>query len=392
MAKSSVGGLDIDVTGELFAQRFELIHRAAMLFDDLSVSSDSLVLFGAGALGRYTLSGLRKAGIQPIAFADNNPKLWNQRVDNLEVLAPADAAALYSKRAVFVTTIYNGSGPRRQLADLHCRAIPFAALFWKYSDVFVPESGIGLPQDMLDSCSEIEACYRILADDASREELRQQIRWRCTLDYGVLSPPRDPRNIYFEPDLIRSRDDEVFIDCGAFDGDSVRAFLQQRGERFSQVYATEPDPANRKAFDAFASDLPDAIRDRITLWPYAVGKESARVRFKATSTAGSKVDASGTYEAECRSLDDLLMERQVVPTYIKMDIEGAEPEAIEGAANTLRQHAPVLAACLYHRCDHLWRIPLLINKLAPDYKIFIRRYAEECWELVCYAVPASRLI
>jgi hypothetical protein len=128
------------------------------------------------------------------------------------------------------------------------------------------------------------------------------------------------------------------------------------------------------------------------LWPYAVGAQNARVRFKATSTAGSRVDASGTYEAECRSLDDVLMEQQVVPTYIKMDIEGAEPEAIEGAARTLSEHAPVLAVCLYHRCDHLWRIPLLIKKLAPDYNIFIRRYAEECWELVCYAVLASRLI
>jgi FkbM family methyltransferase len=366
---------------------------AATLFDDLRGSADSLVLFGAGPLGRYALAGLRKVGVEPSAFADNNPQLWNQRIDGLDVLSPTEAAALYGERAGFVVTIYNGTNARDQLRNLGCRAvIPVVALFWKHASVFIPQCGLDLPQNILDSRSEIEACNRILADDASREELRQQVSWRCTLDYRVLSPPRDPRNIYFEPGLIRSRDDEILIDCGAFDGDSVRGFLRQNGERFRHVYATEPDPANRMAFETLASDLPDEVRDRITLWPYAVGKQSARVRFKATSTAGSKVDASGTYEAECRSLDDVLMERQVVPTYIKMDIEGAEPEAIEGAANTLRQHAPVLAACLYHRCDHLWRIPLLINKLAPDYKIFIRRYAEECWELVCYAVPASRLI
>jgi FkbM family methyltransferase len=335
---------------------------------------------------------LRKVGIEPIAFADNNAQLWHRRIDGLGVLPPAEAVALYAKRSAFVVTIYNGSGARQQLREADCRdVIPFAALFWKHPSVFVPESGIRLPQDILDSASEIEACHEVLADDASREEFRQQIRWRCNLDYCELSAPHDSRNIYFEPELIRFSDQEILIDCGAFNGDTVQSFLSQCSEKFTHIYGSEPDPANRAAFEAFTTRLPVALRDRITLWPYAIGKQTARVRFNTTSTASSKVDAMGAYEAECRSLDDVLGERQIVPTFIKMDIEGAEPDAIEGAANTLREHTPVLAACLYHRCDHLWRIPLLIKKLAPDYKVFIRRYAEECWEMVCYAVPVSRL-
>jgi hypothetical protein len=74
-----------------------------------------------------------------------------------------------------------------------------------------------------------------------------------------------------------------------------------------------------------------------------------------------------------------------------MDIESSEPEALAGGAELLRRHQPVLAICTYHRSEHLWDIPNLIHSIAPEYHIFLRRYAEESWEGVCYAVPEHRL-
>ena len=88
-------------------------------------------------------------------------------------------------------------------------------------------------------------------------------------------------------------------------------------------------------------------------------------------------------------LDELLASAS--PTFIKMDIEGAEPNTLLGAAKIIADHAPVLAICLYHAQEHLWQIPLLIQSMRQDYNFFLRRYADECWEIVCYAVPKSRL-
>ena len=79
------------------------------------------------------------------------------------------------------------------------------------------------------------------------------------------------------------------------------------------------------------------------------------------------------------------------PTYIKMDIEGAELEALWGARRILKEHSPVLAICAYHTSDHLWQIPLLIHAIQPDYKLYLRRYAEGAFELVWYAVPPDRV-
>jgi hypothetical protein len=88
-------------------------------------------------------------------------------------------------------------------------------------------------------------------------------------------------------------------------------------------------------------------------------------------------------------LDDL--EWPLAPTYIKMDIESAEPEALRGAQRLLRRHHPILAICTNHRSEHLWQIPNLIHSISSEYHIFLRRYAEECWKGVCYAVPSNRL-
>ena len=75
--------------------------------------ANTLVLFGAGGIGRKTLAGLRALGIEPLAFADNNPALWGKRVNGLQVLSPQEASARYRKTAVFVVTIWSGEGRDR---------------------------------------------------------------------------------------------------------------------------------------------------------------------------------------------------------------------------------------------------------------------------------------
>ena len=90
------------------------------------------------------------------------------------------------------------------------------------------------------------------------------------------------------------------------------------------------------------------------------------------------------------SLDNVL--HPPWPTFIKMDIEGSEPAALWGARRILKEHKPVLAICAYHEAEHLWTLPLLIHALQPEYKLFLRRYAEYAFELIWYAVPMERVL
>jgi len=390
---TATGLAPIDIVLDQLMRESELAvrERERTLFDSLAGdAAKSIVLFGAGHLGRFTLAGLRENRIEPLCFADNGPGRWNTTIDGLQVLPPDDAVREFGESACFVVTIYNASSVREQLRRMKCpRVIATHPLFWKYPDTFIPSSWIDLPHTLLQQADRIRTCYGLLEDEQSKRELCEQVRWRWSLDYNCLSAPLPAFQTYFPPDLIRPLQQEVFVDCGAFDGDSIRAFLHYTQRRFRHIYGFEPDPENYRRLTEFVEGLPAECGRKMTVLPYAAGDRNATTRFQMESSAGSRLETSADTEVECRRLDDLLAD--AAPTHIKMDIEGAEPAAIRGAAGLLDTARPAMSVCTYHRNEHLWEIPLLIKSLAPDYRIYLRRYAEDCWETVCYAIPRERL-
>lgn len=391
LGADSAQWLDLALESVLREPRQATLAREESAFDALAGPDPHVVvLAGAGALGKATLRGLRRVGIEPLAFTDNNSQLWGKEIDGLQVYSPSDAAVRFGSDSAFVVTVYNGTALRSQLATLKCSfVLPFALLFWKYAEVFIPDQGLELPHRIQEQVEDIRAGYAVLADDASRRIFCEQIRWRFLLDYGCLSAACDMRQMYFPPDVVQPIDDEVLVDCGAFDGDSIRAFLTTRESRFRRIYALEPDSGNRQALLRYIAQLPAELSSRISVLPFAASDKSERLSFSATSTGGSSIfSGESNQEIQCHPLDSLLSAEP--PSYIKMDIEAAEPNAIRGAARLLAAHTPVVAACVYHRCEHLWQIPLQLRRSSDQYALFLRRYAEESWEMVCYAVPLSR--
>jgi FkbM family methyltransferase len=251
------------------------------------------------------------------------------------------------------------------------------------------EDRLELPDRILARASEMPAGYDLLADDASRREFCAQLRWRCLLDYECLPAADAAGEMYYPDDLYALRPDERFVDCGAYDGDSVRAFVERSQGRFDRIFAWEADPHNFAALESYLSQTDPSTRERIQLLPYAVGEHNGIMRFTADGTVGSRASESGAgVEVMCRSIDSTLGECH--PTLIKMDIEGAEPDALRGARETMARYRPVMAICAYHKCDHLWLLPQLLREANPEYRIYLRRYAEDCWETVYYAVPPER--
>ncbi|HEV8068195.1 MAG TPA: FkbM family methyltransferase [Planctomycetaceae bacterium] len=351
------------------------------------IGADSpLVLFGAGRLGLIALKGLRGIGIEPAAWADNNPRLQGTVVEGLPVYSAAEASAKFGG-ATFVVTIYTGAGVRRQLTEMGLRAVACTHVFRQYPDTFLPHACLDLPSKLLPERRNILQAAKIWADDESRTEYLAQIRYRALLDEAV--PPAHPGSMYFPEDLLKLIADEVFVDCGAFDGDSLRAFLDRSARCFGQIVALEPDPSNFQRLEKFVSGLPEGLRDKIRLVQAAVGSRRETVRFEAIGTAGSQVTSAGTYEVRCLPLDEVLADCGA--SLIKMDIEGSELQALQGAQNTIRKHLPALSICLYHRQEDLWTIPLFIASLSDKYRLFLRRHSDDCWEQICYAIPAERL-
>jgi FkbM family methyltransferase len=248
---------------------------------------------------------------------------------------------------------------------------------------------VDLPHKVHAAAHEIQTVYDLWSDEFSRQEFLAQLRWRLLGDFDAMADPVGGET-YFPEDLFTIGSREVFADCGAFDGDTITSFLGVTHCRFSEIVAFEPDPENYQKLNGMVEGLDAGIRRRIATHQQAVGQSSGLVTFDARGTDGSAIGC-GDSRVECVVLDEVLSGRNA-PTFLKMDIEGAEPDALHGAAWTIARHAPILAICAYHQQDHLWRIPALIHSLNPEYRLYLRPHRIEGWDAVCYAVPPERAI
>jgi FkbM family methyltransferase len=378
----------------LLAERLEPLRQREQDVDQQGKRdvTNRPVLFGCGALGRIALAGLRRDGVEPLAFADNNPLAWGTTVDGLSVISLAESTNRFSRRTPIVVTIYTASTVEARLRAMGLNVMTFPQLAIRHPKSLLPYCTLDLPSNMCAHAARIREAFGLWADECSWQEYVAQIHFRYTLDCD-LSPYSPADQIYFPLDLVTLKSDEVFVDCGAFDGDSVLAFLKRCGGWLKGVVAIEADPQNADRLRQSMARLPTEVASKVEVVQAAIGAKDGTIRFAASGTVASHTDAitgQETLEVPCRTLDDLLAGRN--PSYIKMDIEGAEPSALEGCRQVIQEHAPVLAICLYHRQSDLWEIPLQIRQMTDRYSFFLRRYSDDCWEQVLYAIPHQRLM
>jgi FkbM family methyltransferase len=366
--------------------------RAAAAFDRCA-GGRPLVLYGAGGAGRKVLAALRRHGIEPVCFTDLGLAGRGERLGGLDVLSPRAAATHYGSQSTFVMTVFNHrvalAALYRELEAMGCQNImSLVPLAWHFPDDLLPYYAVDLPHHVLEEADSVRAAFRLLADEPSRQEYVEQVRWRLLADFFAFSPPcRQPQ--YFPDDLLRVRRDEVFVDCGAYDGDTIRSLHGCAREGYARILAFEPDPTSFVRLQTYVGSLPD--RDgRITTYNVATGSQRERLRFAASGETSAKVTADGTIDVESVPLDEFLSGDP--PTFIKMDIEGAELATLQGAKQTIARNRPVLAVCAYHRQGDLWQIPLAINAIARSYRFYLRRHEADCWELVLYAIPEERAL
>jgi len=189
---------------------------------------------------------------------------------------------------------------------------------------------------------------------------------------------------YFSlPQIISLRsENELFIDCGALDGGSIKDFVEFTGGKYNKIYSFEPIPDQ---YEKTLQNLKNANIQKVELIQKGVWSHEAVFNF-IDAKGGSRIGNNGTIPAQVVSIDKVIPEHEKV-TFIKMDIEGAEFEALRGAENTIRRCKPILAICIYHKPHDIIEIPTLISYFYPEYKFYIRHHLPFHWETVLYALP-----
>lgn len=365
---------------------------------DASSKGRPVVLMGAGGLGLRALRGMRDYGAEPLAFCDNSEARQGSMVEGIPILSPREAAERFGPSAAFVVTIWGANRPhrfdqsRQQLRDLGCEVVlPFPPLFWKYPRKTLPFYLQDEPHHVLEQADAVRSAFGLWEDEASRREYVAQVRFRLLADFdGLAGPVSHPQ--YFPEDLYPWDPEAWILDGGAYDGDTLARLVERHGSAFRQVLACEPDPDNFQRLEARVAALDPTLRPRIHCRQVALASTQGTLHLQASGSASSSTQQEagpGTVAVEAQTIDELV--GSAVPTFLKLDIEGAELDALEGAQKVIHNHGPILALCVYHQQDHLWKIPLLVRQWQDDYAFFLRPHNEEGWDLVCYAVPRSRL-
>lgn len=178
---------------------------------------------------------------------------------------------------------------------------------------------------------------------------------------------------------------DVAIDCGSCWGDTALYFAYKGA---SKVYAFEFIPSNLHVLDRNCALNPEFCK-KLHVIQHPVWSESGVDLSFADYGPASRVGEMGKYPSKTTtlSIDDLVQDQIGGKVdFIKMDIEGAEVPALNGARNTIVKYKPKLAISVYHRPDDMITIPRLIKEMRNDYKFYLDYYTIVGDEIVLYAV------
>lgn len=329
-----------------------------------------IVIFGAGELGHRVYHVLVERKLSVVCFCDNKTSGKIDSRTGLKIVNLKDLKDDINNIFVLIA-VFDDAGyvsVYQQLLDFgfECGDLMNSKIIAERLPISYLKENVG----------KYKKAYSLLKDDFSKDVYLCRMK-KAYFDKDISQIVSDAREVYFDSEVLLT-DEEVFVDCGGFDGDTALKFINRTNARFKKIIIFEPEEYKEKL-----------IKERMKnyncdFYGCGVWSKGTILKFDARGDDGSCVSEEGEVEIEVKALDGTIFEE--APTYIKMDIEGSEIEALKGCEKIIRQYKPKLAICIYHNPEDLFEIPIMIKEMCQDYKLFIRQYANSRFETICYAI------
>lgn len=364
------------------------------LWTYLKETSKPIVMYGMGNGADKILAALDEYGITVSDFFASDGFVRGHTFHGKTVLSYADVKEKYGAGGFIVLLSFATSLP-----DVIERIEAIAS----ETELYAPDIPVVLREDATDAETfdlgyfkahekELDAVDALLADDRSRELLRDVISYRLTGSIRYLLDRVDERETVYRSLLSP----ECYVhsaDLGAYNGDTVRELLPY-APNLEAVYCMEPDPRNFRKLSAYAES---ETRCRVIPLNFAAHDKKETLVFESSGNRNATLKSGNPaakkhQSVECDTLAHLL-EGYGSPRidYIKFDVEGAEKEAIDGCISIIRRDRPALLVSLYHRREDLFSLPLSLASLLNDYDFYLRRFRYiPAWDLNLYAIPKAK--
>lgn len=352
----------------------EFLHETQSVWQRLQQEKRPIVLYGMGDGADKILRVFAEKKIQASAVFASDEFVRGHCFAGFQVQKLSDVVEQFGEDIVIVLSFAS------QRPELLARFDELNARFALVAPD-VPVAGGGLfDLDYLNQHrQELERVYDWLADDTSRQVFSNVINFKISGKIAYLRDCATDKREIFEQ-VLRPRPDEHFADLGAYNGDTIRELLQYTGGRYASITALEPDRRNFRKLSQYATDQ---LGDHVQLVQAGGWSEDTVLTFAARAGRNSALAQKGI-ETPMRALDSVL--NGAPCTLLKLDVEGAEHQALLGAQNTIRTYRPRINLACYHRNADLFDLPALVKELCPDYRLYLRHHPYvPAWDVNLYA-------
>lgn len=365
------------------------------MLQQIMAETRPIYIYGAGVAAGLRIKWLNEYHIScagccvDVAFYEQNKKAYG-----LDVLC-LDELLKTGERIAIVIGFENYERAQKIVCDLQSESVnvyyiedPFKFRYMEY-DFF------------LKHLFEFQKAYDLLEDELSHEIFVAHLNAKISGCSECISKYKSESPYGYEFDLLDLKEDEVFVDCGAFDGDTIDEFIKIVNGKYEGIYAFEPDYENAKKIEN------KKYSGKMKLIRKGAGEKEGMARFYVDGSLYSNFqntemwgkstrrdlyeDVDSCIDVPITTIDNVMDGNRV--TLIKMDIEGSELSALKGATNTISRYHPKLAICVYHKSEDLYAITNYIHSFDTDtykYKYYIRQHAMDVTETVLYAIPEKK--
>ena len=338
------------------------------LWQKLQNDSRPIVLYGMGNGAQAVLKQLKKYGKKPVGVFASDAFFRGQQFCGYTVQTYTALSKQFSDMMILVCFGSNRAEVLDNIAYLSSKHTLYCP------DVPVYGEQIFDISFARTHAEELKKVYALLGDQASRQTFENIIYFKLSGELRYLQQCEYKKDL-FAP--IALNDEEIYMDLGAYRGDTVAEFLQKVND-YNKIYALEP---NGKTFKKLKENTQGL--ENILLCNAAVSDTDGTVYMKADGR-GTTVATAGN-EIAAVTLDTLL--EGTPATLIKMDVEGQEAAALNGAKQTIRRWHPKMIVAAYHRSEDIFKLPLMVHSIAPDYKILLRHFPHNlAWDTDFYFI------
>jgi len=330
-------------------------------------------VFGAGGRGREAIETLRLGGVNIEAVIDNDVYKVGCYLDGIPISSPECLKGC--NRPVVIASTYE-TDIFLQLRDI----LPDSEAIYYYrpNDYFSPQNSLA------GHTANLEKAMAALGDEASRRMYRQLAGIYIDGFWGGIEQSDYAQ--YDHPEVCACPGD-VILDIGGLDGDTA-IFYMEKTHGMCKVFSFEPSQSNKRRFLHHTRRYKNAI-ELVEKGAWSHG-ETLRFNADCPGSPGShRVDPDGMEVIEVIAIDSFVDQKQTPVHLIKMDIEGAELEALQGARETIARHHPKLQISIYHKPSHLWELQEFIESIGREYDYYIGHHSSMHTETILYARPRA---